>query len=343
VYKARDLLRFASNIGFLKSLWVRYEAQANLDIGNLARALDLCVQAADILVSSGMHESVWHVGLLDTHAEIHFQKSEYVEARQLHEQTVRETSPTSASHFHANALISIAHLDILTERPVAGILANMHAAEAIWHNLGIHRVLLCSHVTAELKLYCGDPENARREFLQCLTKSRGLYSSIQSFCLAALGDPKHGMHNATETLHWAVASLAFVQKMKQRVDTLNALRRLADVHSILTDDETALNLFHAALEGGTNIGIHRLRAECMVGIGDIMLRHNDLVQAKEMWTGAYPLFVRSSRMKDAAAVEERLRQLSKNSLLNRLEPASEAVTTVEERLHNCPTLRFAFE
>jgi hypothetical protein len=76
------------------------------------------------------------------------------------------------------------------------------------------------------------------------------------------------------------------------------------------DEETALHLFHTALEAGTKMDIHRLRAECMVGIGDIKLRRGDLVQAKEMWAASRPLFIRSSRMKDARLVEKRLEQLT---------------------------------
>ncbi|KAF8154373.1 hypothetical protein K438DRAFT_1778003 [Mycena galopus ATCC 62051] len=334
VHKARDLGRYASNPSLLE-----IEAMANLQIGNLLQALDLCAQAKNILVSCGMHRSASYLTVCDTHADVHFQKSEYVEARQLHEQIVKETSPTTAARFHANSLVSIAQLDVITECPVlvAGILANINAAKAIWQSLGNPRVLsLCSLVTAELKLYCGDVGEACKEFLQCLNKSQGLYMDLQMFCLAALGDPRNGMHTGSETFHWAVVSLAFVQKMKDHVGTLNALRRLADVHSISKGDETALSLFHTALEGGTNMDIHRLRAECMVGIADIMLRHGNLVQAKEMWTDAHPLFVQSSRMKDAIAVKEQLQQLSKNSLLNKLKPASAAATTVEERLQQLP-------
>ncbi|KAF8155265.1 hypothetical protein K438DRAFT_1987166 [Mycena galopus ATCC 62051] len=342
IHKARDLARLTANPSLPEAHWMLAgEAWANLYIGNLARTLDLCAQAEDVLVSSGMHGSNRHLELLNLRAEVHFHKSEYVEARQLYEQTAEETSPTTLSQYHANALASIAHLDILTEGPVPGILANMHAAEAIWQSLGLSRVQIHSHLTAELKLYCGDPENARGEFLQCLKTSRGLYPELQHLCLAALGDPKHGMHSAFETLLWAVVSLAFARRMKNLVATLNALRCLADAHSILKDDETALHLFHAALEGGTNMDIHRLRAECMVGIADIMLRRGDLAQAKEMWTGTYPLFVRSSRMKDAAAVEERLQQLSDNNApLNRLETVSEAAATVEERLQQLPNTSF---
>jgi hypothetical protein len=60
---------------------------------------------------------------------------------------------------------------------------------------------------------------------------------------------------------------ASAQKDKMPTGRLEALRRLADVHIMMVDDETALRLFQTALKGGTNMGIHRLRAECMVGIG----------------------------------------------------------------------------
>jgi hypothetical protein len=96
--------------------------------------------------------------------------------------------------------------------------------------------------------------------------------------------------------------------MKEPVGTLNSLRRLADlrIHVIFEDDETALHLFHAALDGGTKIGIPHFKAKCMTAIDDIMVRRGDL--------GAHPLFVRSSRMKDAAEVEKRL-QLVPESVL----------------------------
>jgi hypothetical protein len=116
------------------------------------------------------------------------------------------------------------------------------------------------------------------------------------------------MHGATDTFLWAVVYLALVRK--DPLETLHALRYLADINIIKGDDETALRLFHAAVEAATKMDVHRLRAECMAGIGDIMMRRGDLRQAKEMWTVAHPLFIRSSRMKDAAAVEERLEKLS---------------------------------
>ncbi|KAJ7697490.1 hypothetical protein B0H14DRAFT_2649847 [Mycena olivaceomarginata] len=85
-----------------------------------------------------------------------------------------------------------------------------------------------------------------------------------------------------------------------------------DIFTAFGDEETALSLFHAALEGGTKMDVHRLRAECMVGIGDVVLRRGDAMQAKAMWKKAHPLFLRSRRMKDAVSVQERLQRFGES-------------------------------
>ncbi|KAJ7323588.1 hypothetical protein DFH08DRAFT_817625 [Mycena albidolilacea] len=108
------------------------------------------------------------------------------------------------------------------------------------------------------------------------------------------------MHGTFSTFRWAVVYLAFVQKFKDPIGTLQALQRLTDLHMSLEDNETALHLFQTALGSGTKMHIHRLRAECMVGIGEIMIRRCDPMQVTEMLGAAHPLFVLLSRMKDAA-------------------------------------------
>ncbi|KAJ7898501.1 hypothetical protein B0H13DRAFT_1884235 [Mycena leptocephala] len=118
------------------------------------------------------------------------------------------------------------------------------------------------------------------------------------------------MHEDPGTFYWAVVYLASSRKTKDPVGMSHALRCLGNVCATMEDEETALNLFHAALDAGSTMDIHRLRAECMVRIGDIMIRRDDSIQVKEMWMAAQPLFVRSSRMKDAASVDKRLEKLS---------------------------------
>ncbi|KAJ6564750.1 hypothetical protein B0H19DRAFT_1259162 [Mycena capillaripes] len=264
------------------------------------------MHGGELLKSVGMEGSDRYLGILDLRAEIHSQKSEYLEARQLYAEMVKRTSPVCSPQYHAHSLCSLVAMDILAEGEVADIISNLTAAETVYATLGSPRNIVCSWAAAELKLYCGDTENARVALLECLLKSRDTFPALAGCCLAALADPAHRMHGVMDTFRWAVIYLAFVNNNKDAVGVLYALRRLADVHVALGDDETALHLFDTALQGRTKMDIHRIRAECMVGIGEIILRRGNPIQAREMWAPAHPLFVRSSRMRDAASVERRL-------------------------------------
>ncbi|KAJ7813745.1 hypothetical protein B0H14DRAFT_3749275 [Mycena olivaceomarginata] len=280
-HKAREHVPFPSS--FWGYCFTRWEAWGNCCLGNLSRALDLCTHGDEILISGGMDGSDMYLALLDIRAD------RASSINRLSAGHLRHVRP----RYHANSLINIAYLDILTEGEGTRIVHNIETAEAIYAAYGSPRITLCSWVAAELKLFHGDTANARGAFVECLSKSLGVYPDIPLFCLAALSDPKHGMGSLLDTFRWAIVYLAFIQNPKDRIGTPHALRRLADLHAMLGDEDTALNLFHVALQAGTTMGIYRLRAEC-----------------KEMWTSAQPLFIRSSRMKDAAAVERRLEQLA---------------------------------
>jgi hypothetical protein len=103
---------------------------------------------------------------------------------------------------------------------------------------------------------------------------------------------------------------AAVRKKKDLVATFRALRRMADIFVVFNDEETSLNLFNTALEGATQIDIHGLRAECMVGIGNIMRCRGKMVEAMQMWEAAHPLLVRSSQKKAANAIKAQIEKLS---------------------------------
>jgi hypothetical protein len=318
-YRAIQVVRNGCRVGrfatsFLEYTWLEMEARANCYLGNLSKAVSLCAQADEALMSFGLENSDNRLTVLDTQAEVHFRKSEYFEARQLYEEIRKRTSPTSSPFYHGNAIGYIAYLDCLIGREAPDSFENLTVAEALYRALGSQRFLLCSCAIVAQQLYRGNNADARSGFVECFSRSGWVHRDLSGFCAAALGDPKHRLHGIMNTFRWAVIYLAFEQKMKDPVGTANALRRLADLCSILDEEETALNLFHAALEGGTAMDIHCLRAECMVGIGDIMIRRGDSAQAEEMWTTAHPLFLRASQMKDAAVVEKRLEQLALSPL-----------------------------
>jgi tetratricopeptide (TPR) repeat protein len=255
-----------------------------------------------------MEDSDQYLEILDIRADIYFYQTNYIKARQLHQQIISKTSPTCSPWYHANSLVNAAHLDILMESQGTHTINDIRAAEEVYAVHGSRRILACSWVAAELKLCNRDTVNAQVALVQCLSKTLDIYPDLARNCLAALADIKHRMHKTLETFRWAMLYLAFVQKLNDPIGTSHALQCLGHLHIVLGDADTALNLFRAALQAGISMNIHRLRAECMVGIGDIMIRREDAIQAKEIWAEAYPLFVRSSRLKDAAAVQRRLEQ-----------------------------------
>ncbi|KAJ6556115.1 hypothetical protein B0H19DRAFT_1071248 [Mycena capillaripes] len=333
-HRAREIAPFPST--YWEDRFTQWEAWGNCYLGNLSRALNLCACAEEILISDGMEGSDRYLGLLDLRAEIYILQSNYIQGRQLHQQIVLRTSPTCSPRFHANSLITVAYLDIQMEREGARIVNNIEAAETIYAAYGCPWSL-CTWITAELKLFHGDTGNARAAFVECLSQSLSRYPETSGLCLAALSDPKHGIGGLLDTFRWAIVYLAFTRKLKDSIGMSHALRRLANLHTMLGDEDTALSIFHAALQAGTTMGIYRLRAECMVGIGDIMHRRGDSEQAKEMWTSAHPLFVCSSRMKDAAAVQKRLEQLANSHTLQQDQDGS-VVQTANSHWGVVPTL-----
>ncbi|KAJ7859110.1 hypothetical protein B0H13DRAFT_1901571 [Mycena leptocephala] len=310
VHKARSMAGLRSTCYWGHS-WCEGEAWAHFWMGNLGRAAELCMQAEESLMP-GLGGSDQYLGILDLRGNILWLKSEYLEAHQVFTQMVQKTSPTRSAGYHALALCGMVEMEILMEGETADVLSNLNAAKTVYMSADSPRIVWCSVLAAKNNLMHGDTEIARVSFLECLSKSRGILPAVVQDCLAALADPGHKMYGTMDTFRWAVVYFAFTQKDDKPADRLEALRRLADVHIMMGDDDTALHLFQAALKGGTIMGIHRLRAECMVGIGDIVLRSRDTMQAMDMWEAAHPLFVRSSRRKDAALVKQRLQKLSQS-------------------------------
>ncbi|KAJ7874636.1 hypothetical protein B0H13DRAFT_1894461 [Mycena leptocephala] len=283
VDKTRSIGRLPSNSRFWKYVWSTWEAWASCHLGYMSHALVVCMEAHSALTSMGLEGSDFYLDHLDLQADIHTQKTEYLEARRPHAEIVKKTSPTCSPWYHANSLFNMVQLDILTQRKVTDIGAHLEAAEAVYAVLGRPKGVAFSWLSAELDLYRGDIISGRAALIVVLSRRGWTRPDILQQCLAALGDPRHRMHGTSDTFEWVV--------------------------TMFGDEEMALVLYHAGLQGGTTMDVHRLRAECMVGIGDILNRRGGLIQAKEMWEGAHPPFLRSSRVTDATAVEERLEQL----------------------------------
>jgi hypothetical protein len=129
-HKVRDIVGFIS-MGLGAHTWLINEAWAHHYMGDLCRALDLCVQAEDQLASIGMESSDRYLAILDLRGNVHSQKSEYTQARDMFLQMVEKTSATSAPRYHAHALWALVEMNIHMEGEVAAIISSLRTAETM--------------------------------------------------------------------------------------------------------------------------------------------------------------------------------------------------------------------
>jgi hypothetical protein len=111
---------------------------------------------------------------------------------------------------------------------------------------------------------------------------------------------------------WPVTFLVYSFNLKQRLQLHKALQFLGDVFWAQRDQDTASSLFTVALDGFTEMDVHRSRAECMVRLGDILKLNGDEPKAAKLWETAKPLFERSSQGKQLADLNAKLAKLSHN-------------------------------
>jgi hypothetical protein len=103
-------------------------------------------------------------------------------------------------------------------------------------------------------------------------------------------------------------------KFKEKLGIHKALQFLGDIFLAYDDEETAISLFTVALEGFTQMDIHRSRAECMLHLGDISKGHGDFLTALKLWETAKLLFERSSQAKQVEDIAARLASVAEDVL-----------------------------
>jgi hypothetical protein len=105
---------------------------------------------------------------------------------------------------------------------------------------------------------------------------------------------------------WTAVYLVNSLQRKEKLGIYKAFQFLGDIFLLQNDEHTAISLFTVALEGFTQMDVHRSRAECMLHLGDISRGDGDLLKAVEFWEAARPLFERSSQAKQVENIDGRL-------------------------------------
>jgi tetratricopeptide (TPR) repeat protein len=246
---------------------------------------------------------------MNTQAEIHKLKSEYVEARSIHSRILQETSLDQDFYAYGLALLNLAEIDVLIGAPKEDVQRNCDAAKKIFKTA--IEVKMCDTILADLYLRDGNMLEAKTLFERYIKEFSGICEML-AYCLERLGNFSHWGYvdeMSSQTTVFLVHSI----KSKENLGIHKALQFLGDV--FLQDDEyTAISLFTVALEGFTYMDVRCSRAECMLKLADISKGQGNLLKAVELWETARPLFEQSSQAKQVGYVDQRLAGVSKDVL-----------------------------
>ncbi|KAJ7806672.1 hypothetical protein B0H13DRAFT_1929509 [Mycena leptocephala] len=274
-------------------------------LGNYKRGIFLCSRARDLLALCSMSGGHLDHSIMNSQAEIHKLKSEYVEACSIHSRILQETSVTQDFDAYGFALLNVAEIDVLIGAPTEDVQGFCEKAREIFstRNL-VTEVMMCDVILADLYLREGNLLEAKVLFENCL-KSSFKHPQIMSYCLERLGNAScWGFSNWMSG--WTTVFFVHSVRQKEKLGIYKALEFFGDVFLAQGDEHTATSLFTVALDGFTKMDVHRSRADCMLRLGDISKGHGDLLKAVELWTTARPLFDQSSQAKQVENIDQRL-------------------------------------
>ncbi|KAJ7486913.1 hypothetical protein FB451DRAFT_1168290 [Mycena latifolia] len=301
-YEARRLASISGNL-FREAQALRWEAMCWCALGNYDHSIHLANRARALLSVCALSGGTLDDFILNTQADVHLLKSEYIEASSIHTQSLNAAVIQQTPCDQAFALITIAQINVEISALRDGVQRNIDRAKQLFrsvnHSIGY---ILCDMITgASHANHDGDLLKATHIFQMCLKSFWGNTTEGVTYCLEKLGN----------------ASLCL--KLKQKLQIHKALQFLGDLYLADGDQQTATSLFTVALEGFTKMDVHRSRAECMLRLGEISELHGDLPEAAELWKTARPLFERSSQTKQVAHIDEQVARMSK-LLEHHLEP-----------------------
>ncbi|KAJ7849043.1 hypothetical protein B0H13DRAFT_1906397 [Mycena leptocephala] len=310
------------------------EATCYYTLGNYTKAMFLCIRARNLLGLCGMSGGNLDHGIMNSQAEIHRHKSEYVEARSIHN-TILEGTTMQDPYNYGFALLNVAEIDVIIGAPKNDVQRNCDRARKMLDTVGdTEGVAVCDVILADVHMSEGNSLASKRILERCL-KVTLEYSQIQSYCLERLGDASC-WDGSEQMSSWTTVFLVHALKRKEKLRTYKALQFLGDVFLSQNDEHTAISLFTVALEGFTQMDVHHSKAECMLRFGDISLGHGDLLKAVEFWEAARPLFERSSQAKQVHGIDECLAGIREDVLeqhrnnLAHLAELSAPAGTIEE-------------
>ncbi|KAJ7719507.1 hypothetical protein B0H16DRAFT_1795271 [Mycena metata] len=301
--EAQRLAKLSGDL-FQEAIGLYYEHKCQQVLGDYESCILLCTQARTLLGLCGMLHGELNHHLGNSRAGVYLLKSEYTEGHLILSQILQDVLGDQNPYVYGLTLASIAELEVLMGSPTDEIQSKIGTSKAIFERQGHKRVAifaLCYQ--AALNLREGDMSSLL--FRQCLRSGWGNFADIVSYCFERLGDISC-WEGSQHPSSWTTVFLAHAIKENQRLEIHKALQFLGDVFLKENDEATAVSLFTVALEGFTQMDVHRSRAQCMIRLGDIAQRNDDFLRALALWETARPLFERSSQVKRVYDIDERL-------------------------------------
>jgi tetratricopeptide (TPR) repeat protein len=295
-----------------REAWTLYiEATCWSTLGNYKQSILLDNQARDLISLCGMTGGDLDHTIMNSQAGIHFEKSEYLEAHNIHTRVLQEASVDHNPYNYGRALLNVTGANLFMGAPKENVLQNLDTARKIFKNLGrVHEQMACDMLLASVYLEEQNFLAASTTFQKCIESSGEQNIEITSYCLEKLADLSQWDISRRGSL-WPTLFLVHSLKIKERLGIHKGLQFFGDFFLAQDDEATAVILFTVALEGFTQMDVHRSRAECMLRIGDISQGHNEMLKAVELWEAARALLERSSQAKQIKLADQRLSSVSK--------------------------------
>jgi hypothetical protein len=311
---AKETYRIARGSGNIRGELdgLRLQVLCYSSLGYFKQGLELLDQAKKLIIRAGLQGGEMEMLLMNLEAELYQMKTEYSDARRIHEAVLQKTSTELSPIHYAYAQVNTAFLDIVTDAGIEVVFPKLNGVMTAFRNRHYAPgISVCEYCHADLRHREGDPTGARAEYTRLFAATRDSDEELMWLCLAKLADPTKPVHADTESARWAFVFLAFALRPQVRsaLTVHHALRRLGDTLVVQGAENTALSILAITLDGFTQMDVHQGRAECMRTIGNVYVRCRDLSKAQGMWEAARPLFERSEQKKEVIRIDERLQTL----------------------------------
>ncbi|KAJ7723147.1 hypothetical protein B0H16DRAFT_1699068 [Mycena metata] len=241
-------------------------------LGDYRYCISLFTRSRTLLGLCGMTHTELNSLIMSAEADLYTCKSEYAQAHNIQSQILQEALKTHNVYRQGFTQLNIVEVEVSMGSHKDEIQKKIDTSKVIFERLGIPRPLMVIECAqGDLNLREGDMSSLL--FCECLKSGWGEVVGgvtpplLMDNSLSCTFPPEKGKEN---------------------------------------DEVTAISLFTLALEGFTQMDVHRSRAECMIRLGDISKKNGDLLRALEFWETARPLFERSSQLKQVQDIDERL-------------------------------------